>query len=60
MTYKALLTYALSGASTAALIAWAMLERGDRLIAVLYNLLSAALCVGATMGTMALVKMIIL
>ena len=51
---------ALTTLSAFSLEAVLMLERGDRLIAVLFILLSAALCVGATMGTMALVKMVLL
>ena len=37
-----------------------MVERGDWLNALLYILLSVVLCVGATIATMALVKMILL
>ncbi len=36
-----------------------MLERGDWLNAMLYILLSVVLCIGATMATMALMKMIL-
>ena len=36
-----------------------MLERGDWLNALLYVLLSVVLCIGATIVTMALVKMIL-
>ncbi len=36
-----------------------MLERGDWLNAMLYILLSVVLCIGATMATMALTKMIL-
>jgi len=61
---RVFLTVGLLGALTTfsafSLEAVLMLERGDWLIAMLYILFSAALCVGATMGTMALVKMMLL
>jgi CrcB protein len=37
-----------------------MLERGDWLNAMLYVLLSVVLCIGATIGTMALMKLVLL
>jgi CrcB protein len=37
-----------------------MIERGDWLHAIFYVLLSVVLCIGATIGTMALAKMILL
>ena len=51
---------ALTTLSAFSLEAVLMLDRGDWLIAILYILLSAVLCIGATMGTMALVKMVLL
>lgn len=57
---RALLTVGLLGALTTfsafSLEVVLMLEHGDWLNAVLYILLSVVLCIGATIGTMALVK----
>ena len=60
---RAFLTVGLLGALTTfsafSLEVVLMLERGDWLNAMLYILLSVVLCVGATIATMALVKMML-
>ncbi len=60
---RAFLTVGLLGALTTfsafSLEVVLMIERGDWLNAMLYILLSVVLCVGATIATMALVKMIL-
>ena len=60
---RALMTVGLLGAlttfSTFSMEVVLFLERGDWIYAMLYILLSVILCVGATMGAMALMKMVL-